>query len=472
MAFDKLRLTRLDCHIEPASGRQAWRNIDDQISLCDTLYISQTKNPPRLSLLSMQFKEIIGQEEVKKRLAELVQHNRLSHALLFIGKEGAGALPLAIALSQYIVCEKMSGLASGGSRAGELALFADEPKPAVSAQPLSADACGVCAACIKAQQLVHPDIHFAYPVVTKKPGTPPLSTDYISEWREFIKTYPYGNVYDWLQFIGAENKQGNITANECNEIIRKLSLKSFESEYKILILWLPEYLGNEGNKLLKLIEEPPANTLFVLVAENESMILPTIVSRCQLIRIPALDTTSIEKALVERNKTEAKLARQTASVSEGNYREALQLIQHADEDWQSLLRDWLNAILKTGPIAQTKWVEEVSKLGREKQKQFLRYFNHLLEQSIRLRLAPSQFSGNGGTMPAHAEFSFSIAENERDFAQRLNKIATIEQQNAIIEEIDRAAYYIERNANAKILFHALTIKLYHIIQDKIVFLTD
>ena len=192
-----------------------------------------------------------------------------------------------------------------------------------------------------------------------------------------------------------------------------------------------------------------------------------------MIRIPALDTTSIEKALVEKNNTETKLARQIASVSEGNYREALQLIQHADEDWQSLLRDWLNAILKTGPIAQTKWVEEISKLGREKQKQFLRYFNHLLEQSIRLRLAPSQFSSNGGNEPAQGRaLSFSIVENERDFAQRLNKIATIEQQHAIIEEIDRAAYYIERNANAKILFHALTIKLYHIIQDKIVFLTD
>ena len=422
----------------------------------------------------MLFNEIIGQQEVKKRLTELVQHNRLSHALLFIGKEGAGALPLAIALSQYIVCENVSGRYSMAGKAGELALFGDESQAAVSPRRSPEDACGVCAACIKANQLIHPDIHFSYPVVTKKPGTPPVSTDYISEWREFIKSYPYGNVYDWLQFIGAENKQGNITANECNDIIRKLSLKSFESEYKILILWLPEYLGNEGNKLLKLIEEPPANTLFVLVGENESLILPTIVSRCQLIRIPALDTIAIEKALVERNKTEGKLARQTASVSEGNYREALQLIQHADEDWQSLLRDWLNAILKTGPIAQTKWVDEVSKLGREKQKQFLRYFNHLLEQSIRLRLAPSQFSANGGTKPAegHAQFSFTIAENERDFAQRLNKIATIEQQNAIIEEIDRAAYYIERNANAKILFHALTIKLYHIIQDKIVFLTD
>jgi DNA polymerase-3 subunit delta' len=201
--------------------------------------------------------------------------------------------------------------------------------------------------------------------------------------------------------------------------------------------------------------------LFILVAENESLILPTILSRCQLVRIPALEADDIETALVERNKTENSTARQVASVSEGNYREALQLVQHSDEDWQSLLRDWLNAIMKTGPIAQTRWVDEMSKQGREKQKQFLRYFNHLLEQAIRLRVySQGQSPGN-------------IKQGaEQDFAERLNKIASIEQQQAILAELDKASYYIERNANGKMLFHALTIKLYHIIQDKIVFLTD
>jgi DNA polymerase-3 subunit delta' len=235
-------------------------------------------------------------------------------------------------------------------------------------------------------------------------------------------------------------------------------LKSFESDYKILLMWMPEYLGNEGNKLLKLIEEPPPQTLFILVAENESLILPTILSRCQLIKIPALEINDIEQALVTRHKAEPVTARQVSRVSEGNYREALQLVQHADEDWQSLLRDWLNAILKTGPIAQTKWVEEVSRLGREKQKQFLRYFNHILQQAIRYRIL-------GGQM--------QVSAAEKDFAEKLNKkITDIAQQEALIAELDRASYYIERNANAKILFHALTIKVYHIIQDKIVFLAD
>jgi DNA polymerase-3 subunit delta' len=408
----------------------------------------------------MQFSSIIGQQEVKQHLIDMVQHNRLSHALLFLGKEGSGALPLALAFAQYITCEKVQGKQSALSSSQPApSLFGEPEPPTPSSKPETpTDSCGVCPACQKAQQLIHPDIHFSYPTVTKKAGEKPIAADFITEWREFIKLNPYGNLYDWIEQIKEkENSQGKITARECDEIIKKLSLKSFESEYKILVLWMPEELDKEGNKLLKIIEEPPPNTLFILVAESEELVLQTIVSRCQLVKIPALETKDIEEALVSRNKTEPAIARQVASVSEGNYREALQLVQHAEEDWQTLLREWLNAILKTGPVAQTKWVEEISRLGREKQKQFLRYFNHLLEQAIKLR-AMGEAPGAFGT--------------EKDFAERLNKIAGIEQQQAIIEELDRASYYIERNANGKMLFHALTIKLYHIIQDKIVFLMD
>ena len=183
----------------------------------------------------MQFTDVIGQQEIKHNLADMVQHNRLSHALLFMSKEGYGGLPLALAFAQYIVCDKVNG-----RKTNEGPSLFGEAEPVSSNLPPVADSCGVCAACNKARQLVHPDIHFSYPVVTKKAGTPPISTDYIAEWREFVLSYPYGNVYDWLQFIGAENKQGNITAHECNDIIRKLNLKSFESEYKVLVMWLPE----------------------------------------------------------------------------------------------------------------------------------------------------------------------------------------------------------------------------------------
>ena len=377
----------------------------------------------------MQFADVIGQQDVKKHLVEMISLNRLSHAILFTGKEGSGTLPLAIAFAQYIMCES----------------------------PLPTDSCGVCNACKKATDLVHPDIHFSYPVIPKKSGDKPVSTDYITEWREFISQLPYGNVYDWLQFIGAENKQGNITAQECNEIIHKLSLKSFESEFKVLVMWMPEYLEKEGNKLLKLIEEPPANTIFILVAENESMVLPTIVSRTQLVRIPPVSVESIEAQLVLKTKLTKEQARQIALVSGGSYRESLQIMQHAGEDWQSLLRDWLNAIMKSGPASQVKWIEEMSKYGREKQKQFLRYFNHLLGQAIKMQVLQ--------------DAELPIPDNEKDFALRLNKMAGIEQQRAMIEELDKASYYIERNANAKMLFHALTIRLYHIIADKSLILT-
>ena len=413
----------------------------------------------------MQFADIIGQQEIKQQLTELVQHNRLSHALLFLGKEGNGSLSLALAFAQYIVCSPPTPAGGFGP-----SLFG-EPELMAKITELKKDSCGICPACQKAQQLIHPDIHFSYPTVTRKPGEKPTAKDFITEWREFVKLSPYGNLFDWIEQIKEkENSQGKITAEECNDIIRKLSLKSFESEYKILIMWMPEMLGTEGNKLLKLIEEPPPNTLFILVAENEAQVLQTIVSRCQLIKIPALETIEIEEALITRNKTEPAIARQVASVSEGNYHEALQLIQHAEEDWQVLLREWLNAILKTGPMAQTKWVEEISRLGREKQKQFLRYFNHLLEQAIHLRIMAPLNPPQGGTLDSvNPSFAYNITEKEKDFAERLNKIAGIEQQQAIIEELDRASYYIERNAHGKMLFHALTIKLYHIIQNKVVF---
>ncbi|MFZ9661706.1 MAG: ATP-binding protein [Chitinophagaceae bacterium] len=394
----------------------------------------------------MRFQDIIGQQEVISQLRGMVKENRLSHALFFLSKPGAGGLSLAMALSQYLVCEKINK-----PEAGSHFLFESIDH---SAQSIPDDACGICPACVKASSMIHPDIHFSYPVITKKSGDKPVSTDFIQDWREFVKQFSYGNAYDWMQFIGAENKQGNITAHECNEIIRMLNLKSFESGYKILIMWMPEYLGNEGNKLLKLIEEPPPDTLFILVAEDESKILNTILSRTQLIRIPALQITDIEKALIEKAKAEPEKARMAAAVSEGSYREALQILQHAESDWLEMIRNWLNAALRTGPAEQMKWVNETSALGREKQKQMIRYFHHLLELCVRLRIL-----GRDLVIGPVVEL---------DFAERFNKSTSMGQQQVIMEELDKSVYHIERNANAKILFTALTIRLYHIIKDNVI----
>lgn len=380
----------------------------------------------------MLFNQVIGQLEIKAKLRNLVENNRLSHALLLNAPEGAGGLPLALAFTQYLVCERVSKAETGF----------DFP----------VESCNKCPSCIKASKLAHPDIHYVYPVIVRKTGEKPLSTEFISEWREFITQFPYGNIYDWLLFIQSDNKQGNISAIECNEINRKLSLKSFEGGYKILLIWMPEYLGNEGNKLLKLIEEPPPDTLFILVSENEAQILSTILSRLQIIRLPKPAVKDIQEALISRAGVGPEQARQLAAVSEQNYREALNLLQHGQDDWQGLLREWLNAILKTGPVAQVKWVDEMSKTGREKQKQFLQYFIHLLEQAIRLRMSEG----------ARAE----LPDTEKDFAMRLNKIADMAAQQAIVQEINQAVYYIERNAHAKMLFHALTIRLYHILANR------
>lgn len=400
-----------------------------------------------LSSPAMQFKDVIGQQNVKQHLIEMVEQNRLSHALLFLGKEGSGALPLALAFAQFVVCQPvaapvvedlfggMSALSSGPSF-----IHPDNLAEQESFQ--------------RAEQLIHPDLHFSYPVIPRKAGEKPVSSDYITQWREFVKQSPYGNAYDWLQFIGAENKQGNITADECNDIMRKLSLKSYEAEYKVLVLWMPEYLGKEGNKLLKLIEEPPPNTLFVLVAENEEQILQTILSRCQLVKIPLLENKEVEEALIERAKTAPETARQISAIAEGNYREALHILQHTDQDWQALLGDWLRFIIRKMLPDQIKWTDEISKLGREKQKQFLRYFNHILEQAIRIKVLGAD--------------NIALPDSEKDFAQRLNKIASVSQMQAMIEELDKSSYYIERNANGKMLFQALTIKLFHIIQNKVV----
>jgi len=409
----------------------------------------------------MKFENLIGQKAIKDQLVNMVLQNRLSHALLFLGKEGSGALPLALAFAQYIVCVSSKSVREPGPALFDVVL---SPLPKGEAGR-GLDSCGVCPACIKANKLIHPDIHFSFPVITKKPGEVPISADYITKWREFVSAYPYGNVYDWLQFIAAENKQGNITTRECEDINHTISLKSFESQYKILVMWMPEFLGKEGNKLLKLIEEPPPDTIFIFVAEDEDAILPTILSRTQLVKIPFLSNQEIEDALITNEGVSETKAKQIAGVSEGNYREALQMLQHVEEDWQGNVREWLNAIVKTGPIAQVRWIDEISKLGREKQKQFLRYFIHLLRQAVKLRVHENAYIPNN-------QLTSHISEKDLDFALRLNKLCSLGSQEAIINELDKATYYIERNANAKMLFHALTIRLYHIIKDNSVILVN
>lgn len=394
----------------------------------------------------MRFAEVINQDAVKKHLREMISENRLSHALFFLARDGAGGLPLARAFAQYIVCEKSNPAAA---KSAVPSLFGDEPE---SATP--EDSCGVCPACIKASQLVHPDIHYTFPVIPNKPNTPPVSADFITPFRTWAVENPYSNSYEWLQYIAAENKQGNITAKECEVILHNMSLKSFESTYKIQIIWMPEALGKEGNKLLKVIEEPPPNTVFILVAENDELVLPTILSRVQLIKIPALTTDDITSALISRESVPEETARKIAGMSDGSYLEALQILQHQGDDWDALLKEWMNSIVRTGPVAQLKIIDEIARIGREKQKQLLRYFIQILQHALHISILGSQ------------RVADKESENVHEFAEKLQRFLNTQQLEAIVHELDKSSYYIERNAHAKVTFHALTIKLYHIISDK------
>lgn len=387
----------------------------------------------------MFWEKVIAQHYIKQQLQDMVSQNRLSHALLFLGPEGSGALQLAVAFAQFVVSKPTKGPEVQDLFGGTSILPSSEEDLLAIQQ--------------RADNLMHPDLHFSFPVISQKSGDKPISAHFIAEFREFLKVSPYSNVFDWLQFINAENKQGNISADECLDIIKKLSLKPFEAETKVLVMWMPEYLGKNGNKLLKLIEEPPANTLFILVATNEEAILPTILSRCQLVKIPPLEAKDIEEALISRASVEPLKAKQVASIAEGNYREAILQLQYASEDWQNLTKEWLRCITRRLHADNIKFIEEISKLGREKQKQFLRYFNHLLEQNVRLKVLGID--------------NVVMEASELDFAQRMSKIASVSQIEALVEVLDNGAYYIERNANSKILFMAMSIKITHILLNNV-----
>jgi DNA polymerase-3 subunit delta' len=383
----------------------------------------------------------------------MVRHNRLSHAIMILGPEGTGTLPLALGFGQYVIShpqQKKAPAMVADLFGGMSALPAEE-------ETATEDFPGFDS---KALDFVHPDLHFSYPVIKRgsDSNTPPVSADWAVEWRQFLKTNPYGNLFDWLQFIKAENKQGNITARECNEIIHKISLKPYESRYKVLIMWMPEMLGNEGNRLLKLIEEPPPDTLFVFVGEKEERILPTIISRCQIIRVPPLQVNDITMALMDKQGLNEQKARQIALVSAGNYHDALELLQHHEDNWNGMLRDWLNASLMRAPAGGNpygglnKVVTDLSVLGREKQKQLLQYFLQLIEQSLRLRLMNSEM--------------LNLPEQEAQFAQRLNKMAGPSTLAALVSLLEDSTYYVERNANPKLLFHSLSIKMREVLLNK------
>ncbi|NQX96505.1 MAG: DNA polymerase III subunit delta, partial [Flavobacteriales bacterium] len=308
----------------------------------------------------MQFKNIIGHEKVKERLINSVKDGRISHAQLFLGPEGCGNLPMAIAYAQYISCNKK----------------------------LDNDSCGVCSSCTKVEKLVHPDLHFVFPVASSaEVKDKPTSTKYISQWREAILEEPYLSLAHWQRRIETGNKQLLISKNESESILKVLSLKTYESEYKVMIIWYPERFNiASGNKLLKIIEEPPSKTLFILVAQDSEQILSTILSRTQLVKIGRIKEEILQLELEKKYGLETSISHKIAHQSDGNFITAQKLIEHSatEEEFHNLFKEWMRSAFKGDVGGLISWSEEMASIsfGREKQKQFLKYCLHIFRESL------------------------------------------------------------------------------------------
>ncbi len=366
----------------------------------------------------MTFKDIIGQEDIKKLLRTMVEGDRIPHAQIFLGKEGVGHLAMAIAFAQFVMCSNRTD-----------------------------EACGSCSNCIKSSKWIHPDIHFSFPTV----GSKATSNSFGNEWREILAKNPYLNIYQWLQHINAENKQGNITKDECANIVKKLSLKTFEGKYKILIIWLPEFLRKEGNRLLKLIEEPPEDTLFILVAENAEEILNTILSRCQIVKFKPLSDEEIVGQL-EQNNIDTEKATHIAHLANGNYNRALSLLEESENDNTKMFLDWLRICYLGKPQEIITWSDIFAKIGRENQKYFFDYGLFFIREYMVLKLTDNE--------------NIRLSEQELTTAKNLTKVIQYGQISPILNILTDAAFHISRNANPKILMTDISIRMNKVLKSK------
>ncbi|MGB5274698.1 MAG: DNA polymerase III subunit delta' [Flavobacteriaceae bacterium] len=381
----------------------------------------------------MLFKQILGLAHLKNHLVSSADSGRTSHAQLFVGPEGSGTLPLALAYAQYLICGNKNGENLG-------------PDEACNAK------CGT---------ISHPDLHFAFPVSNSpKVKSHAVSDHYMEEWRQFIHEHPYGNLFDWYQRIGIENKQGQIGVDEAQEIVRKLSLKSYEGGYKVMLVWMADKMNSAAsNKLLKLIEEPPNKTVFILITEEEEQILQTIRSRCQILHFPPLAEETIANAIQERGLQRSEALR-LAHEANGNYNKALDLMNKNSEDlvFEKWFVQWVRSAFKSkGNKAAIHelilWSEEVAATGRETQKKFLSYCLAVIRQAMLINYNVSALA----YMKVH------------DDGFQLEKFAAFVHGNNIIEisqELENAIYHIERNGNARIIFTDLSIKLTRLLHRK------
>lgn len=357
----------------------------------------------------MQFKDIPGRANIKRELQNMVSEDRISHAIMFLGPEGNGGLAMAFAFSSYLLCtDKVDG-----------------------------DACGVCKNCRRIANHVHPDIHYTFPVISRK-GMNGISSEFYPDWRNLLEKKPYPSIHNWMDVLSAENKQFNINKNECHQIVRQLSLKSVEAPYKIQIIWLPEYLGKEGNRLLKIIEEPPADTLFFLVAQNTEQVLNTIISRCQIMHIPAFLDEEIKLYGEKQWGLDENKAQALALLAEGNMSVAYNVADDQTNELAPVFIRWMRLAFQDKDGQLVKLVEEMAKLGRERQKQLIMLGLRFLRMMLLSRMLGSKPQG--------------MEDKEAIFVEKMAQFIPFEGLADLVALMDECFYGIERNANPKILF--------------------
>lgn len=385
----------------------------------------------------MLFKNIIGQAEIKQRLIQSVKDNRVSHAQLFLGMPGSGDLALAWAYAQYIACENKK----------------DD------------DSCNTCSSCVKYNKLVHPDLHFIYPsnktskkeAEGKKDASQIKRQDFIEEWRKTLSQNPYMELHNWFESIEIENKQAIINVDDSSQIIKIVSLKSYESEYKVVIIWMAERMNTQAsNKILKVLEEPPEKTLFILIARSQEQLLPTIISRTQLIKIPRLLDSEILTALRQELGADELEANVITPLADGNWNEAARILfseEAAREQTEEYLQ-WMRSC-----FGYDKKISDLLKMGdqfadkkREKQKMFLQFGLHITRECLMLNLGENKL--------------VRLNEKDKELFVKFSQFIHPVNSNAISEALSEAYYHIERNANPKILFLDLSFKIGNLLKIK------
>lgn len=382
----------------------------------------------------MQFNQIVGHEHLKNHLLQSASSGRIPHAQLFVGPEGAGVLLMAIAYAQFVLCNNNGNENTGGNEACNL----------------------------KFEHFSHPDLHFIYPTVTTEDvKSKPKSLDFLTDWRKFLTEKPYGSIFDWYTILDVKNKQGEIRVEDAQEILKSLSLKSYEGGYKIMIIWMADKINiAASNKLLKLLEEPTDKTLFILISENEEDIIQTIRSRCQVLHFSALSENAIAEALINNENVDPKKAQKIAHKSQGNYNKALQFCNETSDDlpFDEWFIIWVRAAFRAkGNAAAIQdliaWSEQIAGLGRETQKKFLHFCIEMFRQALLLNYQTEKLVY---VEPSVDNFNFE------KFAPFVNG----NNINDIFSELSEAIYHIERNGNAKIILTDLSIKLTRLIHKK------